>query len=94
MAFVLGYRFPHHGFVHFAYDGKRQDLVNHQITIDDVRWPAAWFETLTDQQWHDAFRAGGYDVNTSERFIRKIQSNLGKAKQLSGAAGSAADRKR
>jgi hypothetical protein len=30
------------------------------VTIADVRWACGLLNRLTDEQWHDAFRAGGY----------------------------------
>lgn len=82
------------GFVHFDYGGKRPDLVRHLVTLDDLRWATALLESLSDQQWHDAFRAGAYGANTSDRFIHKIKSNIRQAQQLTGAVASVATRKR
>jgi hypothetical protein len=31
---------------------------------------------LTDRQWHDAFRAGGIDDQTSARFIRRLKQKI------------------
>ena len=54
------------GFVNFNYRGWQPGLVRHAITVDDVRWAAALLVGLSDRQWHDAFRAGGYPDDLSE----------------------------
>ena len=89
--YIAGWR---HGFVHFDYNGKRPDLVRHLVTLDDLRWATALLQTLSDQQWHDAFRAGGYGADISDRFIRKIKSNIQQAQQLTATVASVASRKR
>jgi|KBSSwiStaDraftv2_1062776.scaffolds.fasta_scaffold42893_4 hypothetical protein len=89
--YIAGWR---NGFVHFDYNGKRPDLVRNLVTLDDLRWATALLQSLSDQQWHDAFRAGGYGANISDRFIRKIKSNIQQAHQLTGAVASVASRKR
>lgn len=62
------------GFVEFHYDGRHQALVDRRITPADVRWAAALLAGLTDAQWHDAFRAGGYPTDVRQRFIDKLRS--------------------
>ena len=83
-----------HGFIHFAYNGKRPGLVSHRITADDLQWAVGLLAGLSDKQWHDAFRAGNYGASTSDRFIRKIKSNILQAQQVTGAGSSVAYRKR
>jgi len=83
-----------HGFIHFAYNGKRRGLVRHRVSAEDLQWAASLLEGLSDRQWRDAFRAGGYSANTSDRFIHKIKSNVLEAQQLSGVANPLAYRKR
>jgi hypothetical protein len=70
------------GFVTFKYRGWHADLVRRRITADDVRWATALLDRLSDQQWRDAFRAGGYEPDVAERFIRKIRSNIAAGQQL------------
>jgi len=62
--------------VAFDYDGKRPDLYRRRITVDDVRWATALLTGLNDRQWRDAFRAGGYPADLSDRFIQKIKTNI------------------
>jgi len=64
------------GFVDFTYRGWQPRLVRGAITVEDVRWAAALLSRLSDRQWHDAFRAGGFTDNLSERFIRKLKANI------------------
>lgn len=64
------------GFVSFAYDGFHQQLVRNRLTPDDVRWAAALLDRLSPPQWSDAFRAGGYDPDTADRFIRKLRATI------------------
>jgi hypothetical protein len=75
--------------VNFAYRGKQAFLVRHRITVGDVRWASDLLARLTDRQWRDAFRAGGYSPDVSERFIRKIGMNIIQGQQLTGAPASA-----
>jgi hypothetical protein len=64
------------GFVEFHYDGRHQPLVDGRIRPADVRWAAQLLARLSDTQWHDAFRAGGYPEPVRQRFINKLQSKI------------------
>jgi hypothetical protein len=70
------------GFVRFNYQGRQPELVRRRISQDDVRWAADLLGRLTDTQWRDAFRAGGYEPALAERFIRKIKDSVAAARQL------------
>jgi hypothetical protein len=72
----------HDGYVEFVYSGKRPDLFRHRITAADVRWAMGLLGSLDDRQWHDAFRAGGYPNDLSERFILKIKANILEGQRL------------
>jgi hypothetical protein len=61
--------------VEFDYTGRHQQLLS-MISPDDVKWAAARLQTLTDQQWHDAFRAGNYADSDTERFLRRIRQKI------------------
>jgi hypothetical protein len=67
--FVAGTR---NGFVHFAFRGRHQELLAH-ISVDDVKWTSERVLRISDDQWHDAFRAGGYDQVTANRFVARIK---------------------
>jgi hypothetical protein len=80
--FIVGVK---NGFVEFANQSSFQRLFQHRITVDDVRWAGDLLARLTDRQWHDAFRAGGYAPDVADRFVSKIQSNIKEAQSLGGA---------
>src|SRR5262245_718064 len=72
------------GLVAFDYHGGHQELIRDRITPDDVAWAARLVARLTDRQWRDAFRAGGYDQGTSGRFIALLRSRVALARQVGG----------
>jgi hypothetical protein len=71
--FVLGVS---NGYVDFAYNGRYQNLVRDRITPDEVAWASELLGQLSDQQWRDAFRAGGYDPQETDRFIRTLKKKI------------------
>jgi hypothetical protein len=79
--FILGVR---RGFVEFDYHGWHQELFRDRITPDDVGWASHWLAQLSDRQWHDAFRAGGYPRATADRFIEKLQTRIAEGQQAGG----------
>src|SRR5262245_39172049 len=82
------------GFVDFKYHGWQPELVRRSITVEDVRWAADLLGALSDRQWHDAFRAGGYSDVLSARFIQKLKSNIAQARELSPAAPESVEGRR
>ena len=76
-------KFEEHGFikgvrdgrVDFHYTGRHQALLD-QITVDDVVWTCTRLSQLTDRQWDDAFRAGGYDEPTRQRYVARIKAKV------------------
>ena len=72
-------------FVTFAYRGWHGELFRGRITTDDARWALALLGRLSDRQWHDAFRAGGYERPIAERFVQKIRANINAGQQLVAA---------
>jgi hypothetical protein len=70
------------GFVDFEYRGRHQHIVRGRITPDDVRWACDLLAGLTDRQWQDAFRAGGYEPDVAQRFIGKIQTKIRDGQQI------------
>jgi hypothetical protein len=72
--FITGVR---SGFVEFGgYRGWHQELFRNRITVADVHWACALLGQLSDQQWLDAFRAGGYAPEIRTRFIRRIKAKI------------------
>jgi len=51
-------------------------LVRDRITVDDVRWASELLGQLSDKQWRDAFRAGGFEPNAANRFIKKLHEKI------------------
>jgi hypothetical protein len=71
--FILG---VNNGHVQFAYNGWYKNLVRDRITPEDVAWASNLLGRLSDRQWNDAFRAGGYTPDTANRFIRKLREKI------------------
>jgi hypothetical protein len=67
--FVAGVK---NGFVRFAFRGRHQELLAH-ISVDDVKWTSERLLRISDDQWGDTFRAGGYDQATARRFVARIK---------------------
>ncbi len=62
------------------------------ITPADVRWICARLQRLTDAQWHDAFRAGGYAPEDADRFIRRLKQKIAEGLALKDDAIDETDR--
>ena len=54
----------------------RHDALLEDITPADVRWICERLNALTDRQWDDAFRAGGYEKPLADRFIRRLKQKI------------------
>jgi len=61
--------------VRFDYRGRHDVLVDH-MSVDDVRWICEKLRGLSDKQWNDAFRAGGYAPEVASRFIRRFKQKI------------------
>jgi hypothetical protein len=79
--FIVGIE---NGFVQFHYQGRFQELVRNQIAIEDLAWASTLLGRLSDRQWQDAFRAGGYDAEIAARFIRVLRNKLAVGRRLGG----------
>ena len=64
------------GYVEFDQLGKWHRGLFTRITPDDVRWTCERLSRLSEDQWHDAFRAAGHEREVAQRFIRKIQERI------------------
>ncbi|HET7694261.1 MAG TPA: hypothetical protein VFK57_01030 [Vicinamibacterales bacterium] len=62
-------------YVRFDYRGRHGALVD-RMTAADVRWICERLQRLTDKQWTDAFRAGGYAPQVADRFIRRFKQKV------------------
>jgi hypothetical protein len=67
--------------VDFDYRGIDPALLD-VVTTADLRWTCDLLDGLSEQQWRDAFRAGGYTPEESSRYRRKIQDNISHARTL------------
>jgi hypothetical protein len=74
------------GFVKFDFHGRHQKLVRQRITTDDLLWACDLLGRLSDQQWADAFRAGGYSKDVSARYIAATRSRLAEGRRVVAAA--------
>jgi hypothetical protein len=61
--------------VEFDYHGTNLRLVN-AVTVDDVVQACRTMARISDKQWHDAFRAGGYTESEQQRYIRKLKQKI------------------
>ncbi len=62
----------------------RHDALLENIKPADVRWICGRLATLTDAQWRDAFRAGGFGSDVSDRFIRRLKQKIAEGLALQG----------
>lgn len=63
------------GRVEFDYHARHTELFE-DITPADVAWTCRLLARLTDQQWHDAFRAANYPQAIATRFIDKLKAKV------------------
>ena len=70
------------GFVEFDYHGLHKELVRSRITREDVRWAAALIGRLSERQWQDAFRSGGYAPDVAARFIDILRGRVADAQRI------------
>jgi hypothetical protein len=78
------------GRIEFAFTGRHRELLR-MITPADLRWAATRLQGLTEQQWHDAFRAANYTDALRDRYIRKIRQKIEQALAVAGAAQTTPD---
>ena len=63
------------GVVTFDYRGLHAQLFKN-LTVGDVEWICSRLSKLSDEQWADAFRAGGYAEPTAQRYIRRLKQKI------------------
>jgi hypothetical protein len=54
------------------------------ITPADVRWICGRLNRLSDHEWSEAFRAGGYPPEDAARFIRRLRQKIAEGLALEG----------
>jgi hypothetical protein len=82
-----------HGYVEFKYGGKNKRLIERTITPADLGWAAALLDRLSDRQWGDAFRAGGYAPDVTARYLRVLRARLAAMRDLSRRGRFSAERR-
>jgi len=82
--FILGVM---DGRVALDYRGRHAQLFA-DISVEDVRWICERLDALTDRQWADAFRAGGFEPGIAGRFIRKMKLKVEEGLSLSNESGA------
>ncbi|OFW04349.1 MAG: hypothetical protein A3H96_27460 [Acidobacteria bacterium RIFCSPLOWO2_02_FULL_67_36] len=63
------------GKVAFDYRGRHRALFRN-IVPADVRWSCERLQRLSDKQWQDAFRAGGFPPALGARFIHRMRQKI------------------
>ena len=76
------------GHVQFAYNGWYRNLVRDRISRDEVVWASQLLGRLSEKQWQDAFRAGGYEPAVANRFIAKLREKIEAGKALGARAAA------
>jgi len=71
--------------VRFHYNGIHPKVVE-TVTVDDVVWTCRLMARVSDQQWHDAFRAAGFAPGDQQRYIEKLKSKIRDGLALAGPA--------
>jgi hypothetical protein len=79
--FILGVE--NDGRVRFDYRGRHGDLFE-AVKVEHVRWICDRMSRLTDAQWEDAFRAGGYARPIYERYLRRLKEKIEEGRTLKG----------
>jgi hypothetical protein len=59
----------------FDYRGIYRDVID-SVTPEDVRWTCEMLSRLSDRQWSDAFKAGGYGPEETARYVSKIKAKI------------------
>ena len=69
------------GSVVFEYRGRHRVLLE-KIPPADLRWLCDRLAALTDEQWREAFRAGGYADSIADRFVRRLKQKIAEGRAL------------
>jgi|SoiMethySBSTD1v2_1073268.scaffolds.fasta_scaffold255948_1 hypothetical protein len=71
--------------VRFHYKGIHQKVVD-TITVEHVVWASRLMSRVSDEQWRDAFRAGGFTPGEQQRYVEKLKSKIREGMALAGPA--------
>lgn len=72
--------------VEFHYKGIYRDVVS-TVKPLHVRWACERLAALTDEQWKDAFRAGGYTPDQTARWVKRIKEKITQGLELTRQQG-------
>jgi hypothetical protein len=64
------------GYVEFDQLGKWHRQLFGSLAPADVRWTCERLARFTPRQWEDAFRAGGYDADTTAGFVAQVRRRV------------------
>ncbi len=67
--------------VTFSYKGIYRDVIS-TVRPEHVRWACDRLSKLSDRQWGDAFRAGGYSADQTAKYTAKIKEKIAQGLQL------------
>jgi hypothetical protein len=63
--------------VQFHYRGAwREPHLDDRVSVAYVRWICERLARLSDRQWRDAFRAGGYSPEVANRYIARMHEKI------------------
>jgi hypothetical protein len=79
------------GVVEFNYGGWNSELTR-GISVEDLRWACELVGGLTNRQWSDAFRAGGYPPDLADRFIHRLRARIDEGRKIGGGQWREASR--
>jgi hypothetical protein len=79
------------GVVEFRYGGWNSELTR-GISVEDLRWACELVGGLTNRQWSDAFRAGGYPPDLADRFIHRLRARIDEGRKIAGGQWREASR--
>jgi hypothetical protein len=69
--------------VRFAFEGGWMEPHLHSsVRPSDVRWISGLLARLSEQQWRDAFRAGGFTDDEAARYIARLRAKVAEGRQL------------
>jgi hypothetical protein len=69
--------------VHFRYNGAwLEPRVHTMVTPADVRWVCGLLARLSDRQWRDAFRAGGFSDAEADVYIGKLREKVAEGQRI------------
>jgi hypothetical protein len=67
--------------IEFDYRGIYRDVIE-SVKVEDVRWTCDLLSRLTERQWQDAFRAGGFTADQTTRYVTKIKAKIAQGLEL------------